>query len=96
MLSLYGHMTEKATLSSKKLWYYGAMGYMTEQANAHNEVTLRTFCKDHLKAVTDYFEDKLPYRERGVSFDPVLDTIFGHLCVLSMASDMLPLASLSF
>jgi len=38
------------------------MGYMTEQADAHNEVTLVTFCKDHLKkAVTVPFEEKLPY-----------------------------------
>ena len=35
---------------------------MTEHADAHNEVTLISFHKDHLKAVTvDPFEDKLPY-----------------------------------
>ena len=27
------------------LWCYGAMEYMTEQAGAHNEVTLNTFCE---------------------------------------------------
>ena len=44
-------------------WCYGAMGYMTEQVDAHNEVTLITFCKNHLKAVGVPFEDELPYNK---------------------------------
>jgi hypothetical protein len=37
---------------------------MTEQADAHNEVTHRnTFCKGHLKAVRVPFEDKLSYNK---------------------------------
>ena len=36
------------------------MGFLTEQVDAHNEVTHITFCKD-LKAVTVPFEDKLTF-----------------------------------
>ena len=39
-----------------------AMGYMTEQVDAHNEVTLITLCRD-LKAVTVPFEGKLSYNK---------------------------------
>ena len=41
------------------LWCYGIYG---RTADAHNEVTLITFCKD-LKAVPVPFEDKLPYNK---------------------------------
>jgi len=37
------------------------MGYMTEQADAHNEMALISFCKNHLKAATVPFEDKLQF-----------------------------------
>ena len=42
---------------------YSAIGYVIEQADAHNEVALITFCKDHLKAVTVPFEDKQSYNK---------------------------------
>ena len=42
--------------SSFILWCYGVYD---KTACAHNEVTLISFCKDHLKAVTVPFEDKL-------------------------------------
>jgi len=62
-----------------KLWCYGSMGYMTEQVDAHNEVTLITFCKDHLKEVTVPFEDKLPYNKHKPYLFLLLFTPFSPL-----------------
>jgi len=57
----YIHSTREPPTAGCCVWCYGARGYMTEHADAHNEVTLISFCKDHLKAVTVPFEGKLPY-----------------------------------
>ena len=46
------HQKRGDTATTKQVWSYGAMGYMTEHVDAHNEVTLITFCNDDLKAVT--------------------------------------------
>ena len=41
-------------------WLYGIYD---RTGDAHNEVTLISFCKDHLKAVAVPFEGKLPYNK---------------------------------
>jgi len=65
----HNEVTHRNTFCKDRLLELWSYGIYDRTADAHNEVTLITFCKD-LKAVTVPFEDKLTFTFAAQNYAP--------------------------